>query len=492
MALRARMRDDDRGIGMITVILVMAVIGALALTATALTVNNVDNTRRDRQSLAALATSEAGVTQAILHLRTGNLSQLTCPEPAPGALPGAGCTGSVTSWTSATNPQQVRLDGIAGTCVSQIDCFKVWIGTVRAYSPRCPERRLSPPQSCFGIYRVHSLGVSGNGPGARKVAVDVKASPYSYPLGVFSEQSFSGNGNVGIHSESIFTAGCMANRQDDSRPGSGTQFEYDAAAGRSKVDLFYDQPTAAHAVGNVSTSNTSCGSGSGGAPVHLSTACNTTFKYDQDGSGAPATDLVNGDACYGKYVRSDGSKYPLSSKFTATDLANYGYRPRGLTDAQYDALKAQAQAEGTYNLATSGLSAQLTNLVTAGVTSPVLFWDNGPVSLASGDFPASFKRALDQTAGCASNSVTIVVIGNSLGYQGGNSSPFLVAAIFVPDGTLTGQGGLNTIGTIFAKTVDLGGSPDFHLDECFASNPPGATLDVQVLSFREDDGKDIN
>ena len=492
MALRARMQNDDRGVGMITVILVMAVLSALVLTATALTINNVENTRRDRQSLAAMATSEAGVAQAILHLRTGSLSQLTCPEPPAGSAPGAGCTGATASWTSALNPKEIRLDGIAGSCISQIDCFKVWIGTVRAYTPRCAERRLSPPQGCFGIYRVHSLGVSGNGPGARKLAVDIKVSPYSYPLGVFSEQAFSGNGNVGIHSESIFTAGCMSNRQDDSSAGSGTQFEYDSAAGRSKLDLFYDQPTAAHAVGNVSTSNTSCGSGSGGGPIHTSAACNSTFKYDQDGSGAVGTDLVSGDACYGKYVRSDGSKYPLSSKFTLSDLQNLGYRPRGLTDAQYDALKAQAQGEGTYNLATSSVSAQLTNLVAAGVTSPVLYWDNGAVSLGSGDFPASFKRAIDQTAGCASNSVTIVVIGSSLGYDGGNSAPFLVSAIFVPDGSLTGQGGINTIGTIFAKTVDLGGNPDFHLDECFASNPPGASLDAQVINFREDDGKDIN
>ena len=381
---------------------------------------------------------------------------------------------------------------MTGGCVVQVECFKVWIGTVKPYTPRCAERRLTPPQQCYGTYRVHSLGVSGNGPGARKLAVDVKASPYSYPMGVFSEQGFSGNGNVGIHAESIFTAGCMFNRQNDAASGSGTRFAYDNVAGRAKLDLFYDQPVAAHAVGNVSTSNNSCGSGSGGAPVHAAGPCNPTFRFDQDNSWTGAGDLVPGDACYGKYVRTDGSVYPTTSKFTMADLQSYGYRPRGLTDAQYDALKAQAQASGTYNVAPGNLNATLANLVTAGVTSPVVYFDNGAVSLSAGNFPASFQRALDQSSSCSTSSVTIVVVGAALDYNGGNSAPFLVSAIFVPDGTLSGQGGVNTIGTIFAKTVDLGGNPDFHVDECFVNNPPGATLDVQVLNFREEDNKDIN
>jgi hypothetical protein len=176
------------------------------------------------------------------------------------------------------------------------------------------------------------------------------------------------------------------------------------------------------------------------------------------------------------------------------DLQNLGYRPRGLTDAQYDSLKAQAQAMGTYNLATGTVSSTLTSLAAAGVSSPVLYWDNGPVSLSSGDFPTSFKRALSAAAGCTQNTLTIVVSGpgNGLSYQGGNTSPYLVAALFIPDGTLSGQGGVNTIGTVYAKTIDLGGNPDFHLDNCFAASPPGGTLDVQVTGFREDDATDVN
>ncbi|MDQ6648997.1 MAG: hypothetical protein M3Z02_02575 [Actinomycetota bacterium] len=490
--VRPNLRDDS-GMGMITVILVIAVMTALTITATALTLNNVGNSRRDRQALAAIATSEAGVAQAIQHLRSGNLAALSCTEPAAGAAPGASCQGAGPSWTSFTNPMQVRVDGGTGACVTSSDCFKVWIGTVAPFVPNCSARHASPPGQCYGKYRVHSTGISGNGPGARRLAVDVQVAPYSFPLGVFSEQGFSGRGNVGIHAESIFTGGCMQNRQDDSRAGSGTQFQWDAANNRPVIDVFYDQPAAAHSVGNISTSNVSCGSGGGGGPIHAAGPCNSTFKYDQDGEATSGV-LASNTSCYHAYTRSDGTFYPTKSSFNAQDLQDVGYRPRGLTDAQYDSLKAQAQAEGTYNIAVGGVSAALSGLVNAGVSSPVLYWDNAAVSLSSSDFPASFLRNINASAACAQNSVTIVVSGpgHDLSYQGGNSAPYLVAAIFVPDGTLTGRGGQNTIGTVFAKSVNLGGNIDFYLDNCFASNVPGGTLNVEVTGFREDDSTDVN
>ena len=363
------------------------------------------------------------------------------------------------------------------------------------YVPNCPGRHASPPTACSGVYRIHSTGLAGGGPGARKLAVDVKVTPYPFPIGVFAE-TFSGNGNIGIHQESVFTNGCISNRQDDSASGSGFQFQWDSTAGRPVLDLVYDQPSAAHAVGVISTSNTSCGSSGGGYPIHqmskTNTApqvCNTTFPWDQDGGGGDLTST----ACYGGYTRSDGTVYPTTSQFTLAELQQtYGYIPRGLTDAQYKALLTQAKAQGTYNIATGSINSTLTSLAAAGITSPVLYWDNGDVSLKTSDFPASFRRVLSTSANCAGNSVTVVVVGANLKFAGGNVSPYLVASMFVPDGTLTGQGGAGLIGTVFAKTIDLGGGLDFYMDQCFANNPPGGILDAQVTKWAEDDSKDIN
>ncbi len=491
-------RDD--GLGIVTVIMVMAVLTALATTGVTVAVNNLGNARSDRQSLSALASSEAGVAQAIQKLRGGALSTLTCTEPAAGwvlpAVPGPDCTGAGPSWTSRTNPMQVNIDGTTGTCGSGSanNCYRVWISTISKYQAKCAARIADVSAACFGVYRIHSTGVVGSGPGARAVAVDVKAAPYPFPIGVFTE-TFSGNGAIGLHHESIFTNGCVSNRQRDDQPGSGFQFEYDSVAGRPVLDTVYDQPVAAHATGSITTSNNSaCGSGSGGGPIHkvgsttTSRPCNDQFKYDQDGDGG---DLTGFPACYGAYTKVNGTPYPTTSKFTSDDLQKYGYRPRGLTDAQYDALRTQAQAQNTYNRTPASVTTTLSSLYAAGIVSPVLFWDNGNVDMNVGDIPAVFRR-LPNPGACSIGSVTIVVATGGLKFTGGNISPYLVSSIFVPDGTLIGQGGFNNIGTVFAKTIDLGGNPDFHMDSCFADNPPGATIDVEVAKWREDDGKDIN
>lgn len=482
----------DAGVGIVTVVFVMAVVSGLSLTAAKLTINNLSNTSRDRQALAALATSEAGVSQAISYLRGGNLGSLTCVEPAPGAAPGPSCQGGAESWTSALNPKQIRLDGSAGACLSQLDCSKIWIGTVKPYAADCAERRATPPRPCTGIYRIHTTGFSGNGPSARRLAVDVEAAPFPFPIGVFTE-ALSGSGNVGIHRMSVFSNGCIKNRQRDDASGSGFSFEWDSARSRPVLDAVYDQPATAHTTDLTTTSNTVCGDKGGGARIHKpgSPACNSTFPYDQTGLGGP---LAVGDGCYGGYARTDGSVYPTTSYFGAAELATYGYRPRGLTDAQYDALRAQAQAQGTYNISTGGVGSVLTSLAASGIASPVLYWDNGSVALNLSTIPDAYKRAINNdSTSCGTRSLTIVVSGpgNNFKYSSGNTSPYIVASIFVPDGTLTGSSGSNTIGTVFAKAIDLSGNPDFYMDQCFAANPPGATLDVEVVNWREDDGKDI-
>jgi hypothetical protein len=488
--LLGRLRRDEDGLGIVTVVFLAAVLTALIITAVAVTTSNMDNTRRDRQALSSLATSEAGVSQAVMYLRGGSLQKLDCMEPLPGDPPAGTCTSATQGWTSAANPKQVRVDGVAGACTTGANCFKVWIGTIKPYVPNCPERRIPSIGTCSGIYRIHSTGLADSGPSARAVDVDVQVTPYPFPIGVFAE-SFSGNGTPGIHSESVFTNGCIKNRQDDSKNGSGFQFEWDSTNNRPVMDLVYDQPSAAHATGDISTSNNSCGSGSGGAPIHNTVQkCNATFPWDQSGSGGD----LSGTPCNGLYKRADGSFYPTTSNFNSTDLATYGYRPRGLTDAQYKALLSQAQSQGTYNIATSAVSSTLTTLANAGITSPVLFWDNQDVALKLSDFPDTFKRPLNQPATCTASSVTIVVSGsgNDLNYSGGNTAPFLSASIFVPDGKITGQGGYNIIGTVFANEIDLGGNPDYYMDQCFASNPPGALLDVKATDWREADSKDAN
>jgi hypothetical protein len=229
---------------------------------------------------------------------------------------------------------------------------------------------------------------------------------------------------------------------------------------------------------------------------------------------------VLGAACYHSYQRPDGSWYPDgvcpsgvtspygnglcdTTAFTTADLQRYGYRPRGLSDSDYDALRATAQAAGTYNLPVASVSATLSALVTAGVTQPVLYWDcanagsicssTNPLSLSQNNFPAGvFDTApVALPSLCALNLpiVTIVVEHADFVIQGGNNA-WLDAAIFAPDGSVNANGGYQINGTMFANNVSLGGTIAFSLDPCWVKSFPGPILSVRQTAFREDDSTD--
>ena len=189
---------DDAGIGVITVILVVAVLTAFLITATTMTVNNLTSTKRDRQALSALGDVRGRRRPGDPVPAQRQPGALTCLEPAAGAAPGrpapgpgrAGSARPTPHRCSSTAPRAPASPATAsrsGSARSSRTCR-----TAPADTP-------SPPVACFGIYRVHSTGLAGWGPSARKLAVDVQVTPYPFPIGVFAE-ALSGNGNVGVHS----------------------------------------------------------------------------------------------------------------------------------------------------------------------------------------------------------------------------------------------------------------------------------------------------
>ncbi len=230
---------------------------------------------------------------------------------------------------------------------------------------------------------------------------------------------------------------------------------------------------------------------------------------------------LTGASCYHTFQRADGSWYPDgvcpsgvtspygnglcdTTAFTTADLERYGYRPRGLSDAEYAALKSRAQSQGTYNIAVGSISARMTALVNGGISNPVLYWDcsnagntcsgTNPLSLAWSDFPAGmFENApVADSTPCSSTVrvVTIVVEHGSFVFQGGNSTYF-DSAIFVPDGSFNGNGGYQIVGTMFSNNLDLGGTQSFTLDHCWLDNFPGPVLTVTQTNFRENDATDV-
>jgi hypothetical protein len=487
-----RLRRDDAGVALVTVMMVIMVVTALATTTSVVAVRNLQNSNRDRQAGAALGASDAGVAQAVEYLRNNGAGGLVCTEATSSS-----CSSNPAGWSNPTSPTLVPLtQGGAGcTAANANNCAKVWIGVVSKFNP---------PTQKFGIYRVHSEGIFGGGPGVRSTVVDVKVTPDKYPIGVFGA-TLSGNGGTAIYTESLFTTQCVSPRQTGN--GNGTRF--------SGQDTYWGIPASAHSTSHISSSN-NCGSNgyiqSAGTPC----SSNSALYYDQSGDGGL---LPAGSPCLVQRTDGSGQYYPdgacpngtpstrtdglcQTSDFTTTDLKRYGYRSRGLSDTQYAALKTRAQNQGLYNVGTGSLSAKLTAAVASGIAHPVVYWDcnvsntacgpgSSSVSLKYSDVPSGTFGTAPNTSPCPSNMniLTVVVAHGSLTFQGGNSSWF-DASFFIPDGSFNGNGGYNVLGTLFANNLDLGGNQTFQLDSCFLTNFPGPVLDVTQVAFREDDSKD--
>ncbi len=176
------------------------------------------------------------------------------------------------------------------------------------------------------------------------------------------------------------------------------------------------------------------------------------------------------------------------------DMQNIGYRPRGLSDAEYNALKTQAQGTGTYNITTANLAhaPQRPRVLRGQLPGPVLGQRVGVAE--EHRLPRVVPARRQHQRGLRAK---------QRHHRGHRAQPRPVLPgrqhRSVPGGCHLrpgrhpeGQGGRNTIGTIYAKTVDLGGNIDFILDPCFANNPPGGVLNVEVTGFREDDSTDVN
>lgn len=477
-----RRPSGDHGAALISVLFLLVALTAIASTVVAVTTNDLISSGRDRQGTAALATADAGVSQAMEFIRLNGVGQLRCNETQSVPPSGACATSPATPsarWGSPVNPQQVRLSGAVGNCVTGEACYEVWISAVVAYNP---------PTVKTGTYRIHSTGFFGGGPGAKSVVVDVSATPAQFPIGVFGE-ALDGNGGTRVYSESLFTRDCVSPRHTGS--GNGTRFE--------GIDPYWDQPAAANSTSVVSSAN-NCGDS---GKIHRTAVCETgtgnALVNDRDSEGGPVT----GGPCYRTHLRQDGTWYPDgdTTKFTVTDLQRYGYRPGGLSDDEYDALRIQALGMGLYNPTSSQLLTGLNAAVAAGVTHPVIYVDSGSdLNFSKGDIPAIFDRAPTTVtvppspvpSTCtAPYSVVVVVRQADAIYQGGNTG-WRSMAVFVPEGDFTGNGGYNIVGTLFANNISLGGNEQWQLDDCFVDNMPGPLLQLSVLSFREDDRTDVN
>jgi hypothetical protein len=435
---------DEGGAAMVAAILVMVVLTALGTMVFLIGFNNLENAGRDRIAGIAFGTSEAGVAQALSHIRTNGTSKLKCDVPA---VVGTDCA---LPWGSA-NKHKVTLPGGQE--------FEVWIERVIGFNP---------PAVKIGTYRIHSTGTAGVGPAKRDIQVTVHVEPFRYPIGIYADNIIDA-GTPRLVDESIFSKNCIGGREKIDITGT---------------DRFWNIPAAAHSAQYIHEKvNSSCSSSSSNnihaPPPAGPGVCNMTrggaYRFDQDNQGG---DLF-GTPCNG--VEPDG--YPQTSYFDLDQLNAFDYRsPRGLTNPQYDALKSKALEQGTYFTSTS---------FTAPTDPPefenaVYYFNLNP---GGGTVQIQNQFNMFGAANCGNRSVTIVVEGGDMHVNAGTD---IVGAVFVPDGTYRGNGDAVVTGTLFAKTIDkLNGTADFTLTgsspTCYFENFPGGLLDLRVARFREVD-----
>lgn len=448
----------ERGSALIITMLMIAVLTGLALTVFALSVDNLGNARRDRQATAALANSEAGISQAVAYVKQNGLGRLRC---APNC-------GAANPW--GEQPNSVDGDGAPSTVVvpASGEKYEVWIDPISPMGPTTP-----------GRYRVHSIGNAGTGPGSRKVEVDIQVAPFEFPLAVYAD-SIQAGGTGSIQTESLFSKGCIFKRSKINFVGT---------------DPVYGIPAAAHSaqyITDTQGAGAAC-SATDSKNIHKpGQPCNTTYPNDQDLAGGP----LSGTPCF----RPAGAAYPTTSLIPTGDSLGqvFDFNLAGLTPAQLDLLRTAAQEQGFYFTNTTAVPAVLQNATTSlAYPNPVLFYDlkggaiGGQVDL-NGFSSSTYGRPVPVTAtsaSCTGRNVLVVVVNGNIKL---NSNQTLVGSVFAmgpaPHGEVTkANGNSKLIGTLYARSIDLTGTADIHLDNCFLENLPGNLLTVKAETFREVD-----
>lgn len=434
--------NREEGSAMVVTLLVMAVLTGLGAVVFNVGFNNLQNAGRDRLAGGAMGASEGGVAQALAYIRSEGTANLRCDVPP------VADTNCSLLW-GRDNPKIITL--------SQNREYRVWIQRIQ---------KINPPTYKTGVYKIHSTGTAGQGPGKRDVELTVVVKPLNYPIGIYAD-SISDAGTPQIRKESMFSQNCITQRNKITFEGT---------------DPYHGIPAAAHSTVYITNSNNSCSANDNNnihAPRPPATnpgVCNVSYPNDQDAQGGD----LSATTCYNPLG------YPKTSFFDLTTLRTYGYQnPRGLTDAEYAGLKSKAQEQGTFYTSTGFVNPS----EPPAHANAVYYFD---LRAATGSKTVQIQNEFEEYRNdpyCGQRSLVIVVEGGDLHINAGAD---LVGAVFVPDGNYRGNGNHKIVGTLFARSIDkLNGTADFTLEgknaSCFFDNFPGSLLDVTTARFREVD-----
>lgn len=519
---------DQRGVAMITVLLVGAGLTVVTSAAAFTTIREFQSSTADRRSSEALSLAESGIDQFISSIRAGRL-----PTGAPLTfltMNRAGCTIGGTSFPPLALPQGRVGNG-------------TYDATLTVYNPDQPNPTLRFPQDpdangdpCRWDYDNLPSGVAGGGPlplgrpgspnlfnayfqitstgtidrGRRVVRQIIRVDPPDLPVGVFAN-TLDAHGSTTLITISAFAEADFIGRNQIDFSGLDPYYTVGdifpaGAVGRASTEYI---PAAPHAAGTLFD---------GGSPEFAGGRPNCDANKTDSGPNKLTQSVWDSDqsdysgslstGCPVQTNPNVGTGYPVTNKFTSSDLSRFARYP---TEDEIQALKTAAQGQGIYcsypGQGGSGSTQCTRNGVSTGAAfgpvpppgtahSTIAFveyrsgtpsqnsfelGDMGSTPSLSNVWPCSEDPAV------AHQSIILYVRNGGINKGGGGVNQYNGAFIF--EGNFTqANGTVRILGTVISKNrIEPNGNFQFQLDPCWVNNLNGPFLKVVPTQWMEVD-----
>ncbi|MGH2755883.1 MAG: hypothetical protein ACRDLB_15815 [Actinomycetota bacterium] len=483
-----RFKKDERGVAMVTVILIGAALTSVTTVAAFATIKDFHSGRDDRKAAEALSYAEAGVDRFVQYMRSGQVNY--------NLLNKAGCAGVIPNGTAPLSLPPGQVGG--GTFTATLTVYNPFAANAADRFPpaACANRPTTPHPGQGGDLTYFVITSTGEHPVAKRVVQQVVAvKPVGLPIGLYAN-AFDLKAHPQFNNISMVSETTITDRSKDRFTGADSYYKmsdfFTAVTGRS---LDEPVPAAAHAVTGIYLKKS-------GNPEFASSTKNCTANsgdsqslWDSDGSSGSGL-ITSG--CTGQVG------YPDSSKFTSGQLQALG-RP-SLPEQELQALEEAAKNTGVFcsfpGVGGSGSSTCVKQGVTqSGTAYPTYIQE--VINSGTRNMVAFFEyrsgsptqNNLGKTGtvwGCnpdpaLNKSITVVVRNGGVNYSGAGGD--MVNGAFIIDGNFEATGSFTFNGTIVSKgTVSFGSSSELiQMDGCWVTNMPGPFLTVEPGAWREID-----
>lgn len=499
---------NERGVAMVTVLLVGAALTALTSAAAFVTIEEFGATQADKNAAQALSYAEAGIDRLVLKIRNGDLTW--------NDLSSSGCS----------NPA-VTINGAygSGSYVTRLEVFDNRLTT--------PPGDRFVPTSCVVASTsprgLHAFVITSTGtqPQAQRVIRQViEIKPLGLPIGIYAYDSIEARGSVNLENISMVSEGVILNRDNLHFRGTDPYYTLADFYGSRVTDVVgvARMPAAVHAKGAsyYGAASKTVEHRAGFEPnCEANRSPGTAGQSLWDGSGTAALEVLATDCVDwpgsneepDPAIVTSSSFQPPTSKFTEDDRRRVAPTPT-LSEQDYLTLRTAARQSGLY---CSGSTALTLSCTKAG--GPVFALTAGKLDaqhIDGGSNPANpitsksfvvyiefdnngldpFTRKLTWSGGaansigpCTTNPATslsgvIVVRRGTIDFSGSST---INGALLVPEGAVESSGGFTMEGTIIARRIYSVGNATIRLSSCWVRNIPGPFLDVTATAWTEVD-----